>query len=169
MSDKKLLTHYRKVFKSDHLGVADLEEYLEEGKSLVFTIKEVKQKFNVSVAGKKGDHNIAYFKENIKPMVLNATNSARVRRFCKNSAFIEHWQNVTIELFIDSNVKMKGETVGGVRIKTRQPKVEEKKKVGISPASFLKAQEAVKKGTYTIEQVEEKYILTPEQKTSLNE
>ena len=64
---------------------------------------------------------------------------------------------------------MKGETVGGVRIKTRQPKIEEKKKVGISPASFLKAQEAVKKGDYTIEQVEAKYILTPEQKAALNE
>ena len=169
MSDKKPLTHYRKVFKSDHLGVADLEEYLEEGKSLVFTIREVKQEIGVSVAGRKGDHNIAYFKEEIKPLVLNATNSARVRRFCKNSAFIEHWKNVRIELFIDPSVKMKGEIVGGVRIKTRQPKIEEKKKVGISPASFLKAMEAVKKGTHTIAEVEAKYTLTPEQKASLDE
>ena len=46
-------THYRKVLKSDHLGVADLEEFLEEGKSLVFTIKQVKQEYGVSVAGRK--------------------------------------------------------------------------------------------------------------------
>jgi hypothetical protein len=166
MSNK---THYRKVLKSDHLGVADLEEFLEEGKSLVFTIKQVKQEYNVSVAGRKGDHNIAYFKESIKPLVLNATNAARIRRFCKNSPFVEDWSNVLIELYIDSSVKMKGEIVGGVRVKTRQPKATEPKKVGISPASFSKAQEAVKKGDYTIEQVEAKYILTPEQKAALNE
>ncbi len=43
MKNENDKTHYRKVFKSDHLGVADLEEYIEEGKSLNFTIKEVKQ------------------------------------------------------------------------------------------------------------------------------
>jgi len=31
-------THYRKVFKSDHLGSADLEEMIEDGKSLILTI-----------------------------------------------------------------------------------------------------------------------------------
>lgn len=58
-------THYRKVYKSDHLGVADLEELFEDGKSLIFTIKEVKQELNVTVAGKKGDFNIAYFNEKL--------------------------------------------------------------------------------------------------------
>ena len=38
MSDK---THYRKVFKSDHLGSADLEEMLEEKKRLIFTVEKV--------------------------------------------------------------------------------------------------------------------------------
>ena len=42
-------THYRKVFKSDHLGVADLEEFLEEKRPLTFTIKEVKQEINIQV------------------------------------------------------------------------------------------------------------------------
>ena len=40
MSTKQL---YRAVFKSDHLGVADLEEFMEQGRKLVFTVKEVKQ------------------------------------------------------------------------------------------------------------------------------
>jgi hypothetical protein len=115
-------THYRKVFKSDHLGTADLEEFLEEKKRLVFTIKEVKQEYDVIVAGRKGNHNIAYFKENIKPLVLNATNSRIVRSFNENSPFVEDWNNTIIELYIDANVKMKGEIVGGVRIKPTQPK-----------------------------------------------
>jgi hypothetical protein len=118
MSEK---THYRRVFKSDHLGIADLEDLIEEGKRLVFTIKEVKQEFDVMVAGKKINANIAYFKEPIKPMVLNATNSKIMKSFNNNSPFVEDWKNTIIELYIDPNVKMKGDTVGGVRIKPKQP------------------------------------------------
>lgn len=127
MEPKK--THYRKVFKSDHLGSADLEEFLEEGKELIFTIKEVKQEYQTKVAGKKIDANIAYFKENIKPMVLNATNSKILKAFNKTtehpkgSPFVEDWKNTIVELYIDSSVKMKGEVVGGVRIKELPPKI----------------------------------------------
>jgi hypothetical protein len=114
-------THYRRVFKSDHLGIADLEDLIEEGKRLVFTVKEVKQEFDTMVAGKKINANIAYFKEPIKPMVLNATNSKIMKSFNNNSPFVEDWKNTVIELYIDPNVKMKGDTVGGVRIKPKQP------------------------------------------------
>lgn len=119
-------THYRKVHKSDHLGVADLEEFLEEGKSLVFTIKEVKQEYGVKVAGVKGDHNIAYFKEKIKPLVLNNTNAKVIRSFNNGSSFVEDWNDTLVELYIDYSVKMKGELVGGVRIKPIQPRLKEK-------------------------------------------
>lgn len=141
----EIKTHYRKVFKSDHLGVADLEEYVEEGKKLIFTIKEVKQEFNVSVAGRKGNHNIAYFQENIKPLVLNATNSKTMRGFSCSSPFVEDWNNTLIELFIDPTIKMKGEVVGGVRIKPVQPK---SKKQVLSPKSdrWEEAKLAVQKG-----------------------
>ena len=45
MSENK--THYRKVFKSYHLGVADLEDFMEAGSKLVFPISHVKQEHNV--------------------------------------------------------------------------------------------------------------------------
>jgi len=121
-------THYRKVFKSDHLGTPDLEEFVEEGKGLIFTIKNVTQYLldsnvkgsGVTVAGKRIGANIAYFKEDIKPLVLNSTNSKQIAKFTK-SKFVEDWNNVIIELYIDSNVKMKGQVVGGVRIRPTQP------------------------------------------------
>jgi hypothetical protein len=152
-------THYRKVFKSDHLGVADLEEYLEEGKRLVFTIKEVKQEYEVSVAGRKGNHNIAYFNEGIKPLVLNATNSKVVRSFCNGSSFVEDWSNTMIELYIDSSVKMKGEIVGGVRIKPKQPT---KNKPELTPDSknWSKAKEAVKDGSATKESISKNWTIS---------
>ena len=122
MSDQQPKTHYRKVFKSDHLGQADIEDFKEEGSSLVFTVAYVNQEMGAKVAGKKIDANIAYFVERIKPLVLNATNSATMKKLT-GSAFIEDWQNVVIQLYVEPNVKMKGETVGGVRISHLKPKM----------------------------------------------
>ena len=121
-------THYRKVFKSDHLGTPDLEEFIEEAKGLIYTIDYVKQflmvdgnnKSGVTVAGKRISANIAYYKEGIKPLVLNSTNSKQVGKFA-GSKFVDDWNNIIIELFIDTNVKMKGQVVGGVRIRPVQP------------------------------------------------
>ena len=131
-------THYRKVFKSDHLGVADLEDYMETGSNLIFTISHVKQEIGARVAGKKIDANIAYFVEKIKPLVLNATNS-KVMRELSQSCFVENWQNVTVQLYIDKNAKLKGETVGGVRISPKKVNVQ---KPVITPANQKQWQNA---------------------------
>lgn len=152
-------THYRKVFKSDHLGVADLEEYLEEKRPLIFNIKQVKQEINVMVAGKRINANIAYFYENVKPLVLNATNSKIVKSFNNNSPFVEDWKDTKIELYIDNNVKMKGEIVGGVRINPVQPKV--KVKPEFTESNFEKA----KKANATIEQIKKVYEISKEVET----
>ena len=116
------MANFRNVYKSNQLGVVDLEEFVESKKSLIFTIKEVKQEIGAMVAGNKGDHNIAYFKEDIKPLVLNAGNANIVRGFA-GSIDTDNWKNIPIELYIDHNVKMKGQIVGGIRIKPIQPKI----------------------------------------------
>lgn len=122
MSEK---THYRKVFKSDHLGVADLEEFAEAGNALIYTISHVRQEYGVKVAGKKGDHNIAYFAERIKPLVLNATNSKTLKAIT-GSAFVEDWKNIEVQLYIDPSARLAGETVGGVRINPNYRRSENK-------------------------------------------
>lgn len=121
--------HYRNVFKSDHLGIADLEEMTEKGQRLVFTIKEVKQyvltsdrNSGVVVAGKRISANIAFFKEDVKPMVINATNGKIIRTFApNNSPMVEDWKGLAIELYIDPSIKMKGDIVGGIRVKRTKP------------------------------------------------
>lgn len=122
-------THFRKVFKSDHLGCADIEDYIEQGSDLIFTIRQVRQEYGAKVAGKKIDANIAYFKENIKPLVLNSTN-AKALKTITCSSFVEDWANITVQLYIDESASLMGQRVGGVRI---SPKVIQKKKVIISP------------------------------------
>jgi len=118
-------THYRKVFKSDHLGVADLEDLMEAKSNLVFNIREVRQEIGARVAGKKGNFNIAYFKEDIKPFVLNAGNSKILKGFSGGSSFVEDWGGITIQLYIDPNVRFGPEITGGVRINPNPPKQRE--------------------------------------------
>lgn len=168
MSNEKL-THYRSLAKSNHLGVADLEDFIESKESLIFTIKEVKKEMGAMVAGKKGNHLIAYFVENIKPLCLNMTNAKRIRSFAKDkSPFIEHWQGITIEFFIDANVTMMGEKTGGVRIKSKQPKAKATGKKTMSPKGFTSAMNSVREKDYTAAQIIEGYILTEEQINKLN-
>lgn len=145
--------HYRNVFKSDHLGSADLEDLIEQGKALIFTISHVYQEKGAKVAGKKIDANIAYFKESIKPMVLNATNSKIIKQFT-GSSFVQDWNNVIVELYVDENVQIKGVTTQGVRIRAIQPK--QKVKPLFTEANF----EAAKKANATKIQIESKYTLT---------
>ena len=150
--------HFRKVFKSDHLGVADLEDYIEEGRKLIFTIKEVKQEMNALVAGNRGNFNIAYFVEpNVKPWVLNAGNSKIVKGFAGGSPFVEDWQNIPVELFIDESVKMKGVIVGGIKIKPMKPVIE-KSKPQFTEAMFEKAKAA----KASIESISKSHSITPE-------
>jgi hypothetical protein len=154
-------THYRKAFKSDHLGVADLEEFIEEKKPLVFTIKNVTQhvleagnkESGVVVAGNRISANIAHFKENIKPWKLNVKATDKLKEFT-NSPFVEDWSNIMVELYIDPSVKYMGEIVGGVRIKPNQPTLAkpelkpENKKIWDNAVVYLKGKgtiEGVKK------------------------
>lgn len=133
-------THWRKVHKSDHLGSADLEEMQEEGKRLVFTIKHVKQEVNTTVAGRKGDFNVAYFIEDIKPLVLNATNSKALIKLYKLSGFVEDWVNLRIEVYVQSGVKdPSGGKTTGVRIRSIIPKEEVKAKPVFTEENFEKA------------------------------
>ena len=128
METKSPGTHYRKVFKSDHLGVADLEDYLENKKELIFTITHVKQHFDVMVAGKKGNFNIAYISDSPekKPLVLNAGNAKIIKKLAGGSPFVEDWKNILVELYIDNNVRLMGQTTSGIRIRPTSPKREKK-------------------------------------------
>ena len=157
-------THYRKVFKSDHLGSADLEEMLEEKKRLVFTIEKVLQYIKtddknsgISVAGKRISANIAYLK-GAKPLVLNATNSKTMAKMM-DSKFVDDWAGAVIELYIDPNVKMKGEMVGGVRIKPKKAEVQ-KPKLTPSHKNWEKAKTAVQTGEADWDSISENWSLT---------
>lgn len=155
--------NYRNVYKSDYLGSVDLEEYLEAGRYLIFTIKEVKQEIGAKVAGKKGDFNIAYFVEPIKPWVLNSGNAKILRSFVGSAGTnaVSTWKNIPVELYVDYNVKFGSDTVSGVRIKPIKPQLKPKEKPVFTEANFEKAKEA----GASIDKIEAVYKLTEDIKT----
>ena len=114
-----------KYRKSTHLAGVDVEAFiLEKGKCIVTIAKAYYDK-NVDVCGRKTDGYFIEFKEDIKPMIVNSTNRKTIATICKNklnvstseSRNIGKWIGLQIELYFDEKVKMKGEEVGGIRVK----------------------------------------------------
>jgi hypothetical protein len=146
----------------------DLEEMLEQGKKLIFTIKQVKQEKGVMVAGTKGDFNIAYFKEPIKPLVLNSKNAEIVRNLGEFPTDIEKWnKEVMVELYIDPLRKLKGEVVGGIAIRKESPKPQIKDQLTPTHKSWNAAKEGLQKGSVTLEQIKAKFELNKKDEEEL--
>lgn len=157
-------TDWRKYRKSTHLASADLDALETDGIPLIFTIKEVKYEEGVDVSGTKMDGIFCYFMQPVKPLKLNSTNNKILSGFAKKGGLIgkechviENWKGLTIELYVDRNVKMMGAITDGVRIKPILPVL--KKVLPIfTEANF----EAAKAKNATIEQIKSVYSITPE-------
>jgi len=115
-------THYRKAFNSPYLSSADIVE------PTVLTIKCVKLEADKSKKT-KDSFNTAYFTDKeirpgevLKPMILNAGNS-KILKALTGSAFIDDWNNVSITVFVDPNVRFGRDTVEGLRISNEPPQV----------------------------------------------
>ena len=109
-------THYRKVFDSPYLSAADIVE------PVVLTISRVCVETD-KTKKTKDQMNTAYFVEReiragepLKPMILNATNSKMVAKIT-GSPFLEDWGGVSVEIYVDHNVRFGRETVEGLRIR----------------------------------------------------
>lgn len=152
MAEEK--THWKKVFNSDYLSSSDIED-----KDLILTIKSVAIEEVKGADGKGKKCNVARFAEpNIKPMILNVTNSKLIKKFT-GSRFLEDWKNVPVQVYVDDKVKAFGELTEGLRIRSQQPKVEKPKLV---PATeqWTKAIAFIKGGG-KVEQITGKYNVAP--------
>lgn len=158
--------NYRNVYKSDHLGSVDIEEFIEAGRPLIFTISHVTQGKS-KVAGKSGEFNIAYFVDKIKPWVLNSGNAKIIRCLAGQEATnsVSTWKNILVELYIDYNVKFGNDIVSGVRVKPIKPNVAPKEKPFFTEDRF----EGAKSKGATIEQIKAVYQITPDMEILYND
>lgn len=112
-------THWKKLYNPDYLGAYALEP----GQDMVVTIREVRRELITGADGKKEECMVMYFREDIKPMVLNSTNAKAIQKLYK-TPFIEEWAGKRIQLFADK-VKAFGEVVEALRIRPNIPKAAE--------------------------------------------
>ena len=59
------MTHWKTQFNYDYLGAYSLPD----GKDIILTIRETKKEQVVGASGKKEECFVAYFFENVKPMI----------------------------------------------------------------------------------------------------
>lgn len=109
--------HYLKARKSDFLAGTDLEIFELEGKSKTLTVKKIEYKENFNVNGRRKEKGlIMHFAEGYaKPLVVNSTNS-RIIRDKTGIIDASKWVGFSVEFYFNTNVEMKKQKVGGIRI-----------------------------------------------------
>lgn len=110
------LTHWKKLTNCDYLGAYALEP----DQDLIVTIKSVSNELVTGTDGKKETCSVMRFMEDVKPMVLNATNSKTITKLLK-TPYIEEWAGRKIQLYVQKNVKAFGDIVDALRIRPFLP------------------------------------------------
>lgn len=114
MSNK---TPWKKIVSDpDFLGEADFSE----GEEKIVTIASVVSNVKVKTAEGTSEKAVVHFAENIKPMILNVARAKAITKV-SGSKFVENWVGVSIQLYIDDNVKAFGDVVSAVRVRPRKP------------------------------------------------
>ena len=159
-TNKTTRTHWRKLINPKFLGTYSLDE----GQELVLTIREVKMEITESGRGKK-ESAICYFKENVKPMFLNVTNSTTLEKLY-GTPMIELWEGKQFTVY-SANTVIKGVATTGLRIRTVLPETIKKEVFNSKSPGWDKACESLSKGTTTVEKIASFYELTEATKKTL--
>lgn len=152
-------THWKQLTNPNYIGAYSLES----GKDLEVQILKVTKEMVKGEGGKQDECTIATLKDQ-KPMILNVTNCKTIAKLFE-TPYIEEWAGKKITLF-KSITKLKGEDVECLRIRDKKP---EQTKPILSPSNpnWAKAIQAVKSGSYTIEQLKLKYEISEEIKEQI--
>lgn len=109
-------THWKKLHNPDYIGAYAIEP----GKTLIVTIKTVKNEIVTGTDGKKEEcMTMTFVEKDVKPMIVNSTNAKTIEKLYK-TPYIEEWAGKKIELYVDK-IKAFGEVVDALRIKAKIP------------------------------------------------
>ena len=110
-------THWKKVVSDPNfLGEADFNE----GEEKVATIARVANSVEVQTAEGKSKKAVVYFRENLKPMILNVARSKAIEKVA-GSPYFEDWVDVKVQLYIEHGIKAFGDVVNAVRVRPKKP------------------------------------------------
>ena len=107
-------THWKKLTNPNYLG----SYAFQPGEEKTVTIKEVKREIVQNQNGKE-ECTVAYFVEDVKPLILNKTNCDTITRVW-GTPYIEDWNDKKITLKV-KKVSAFGEMVDAVRVSKERP------------------------------------------------
>lgn len=151
------LTHWKNQFNYDYLGAYSLPD----GKDIILTIKETKKETVVGNSGKKEECFVAYFHENVKPMILNRTNCKTIEKLY-HTPNIEEWVNKQIQVG-STRINAFGEMTDCLRVRPFAPKLSNERPTVETGSIVWKNILDGLAGGYMVTQVMTKYQLTKEQ------
>lgn len=153
-------THWKKLTNPNYLGSYAFQPDEEK----VGIISKVVQEKVKNQDGKEEECLVCYFTGQLKPLILNKTNSKTIAKI-HESPFIEDWKGKAIQMYV-AKVKAFGERVDAVRIREFIPKLE-KPELKIGTPRFEKALKSIAAGEITIEAIKEKMKLSKEAEDQL--
>jgi hypothetical protein len=153
------LTHYKKVYNPDYIGSWALIDG-SDNPELTVTIDRITSEMIANTDGKKESCVVAHLKGQ-KPMVLNATNLKSITKVL-GTPFIEQWAGRQITLYV-KKVKAFGDVVDALRVR------ETISKESLNPThpKWNDAKAAIASGTVTVDQIQKKYLVSPQHLTDL--
>lgn len=139
------MTNWKALAKPDcpYFGEQDFAA-LDEVKTVTIASHKIEQVQNESGKSRKG---VLRFREAVKPLILNVTNSKTIAKLYGRDA--DGWIGKRIALYFDPNVRFGRELVGGVRVKAPAPQGENTAKCAncgqpIQPAGKMTAEQTAK-------------------------
>ena len=153
-------THWKKLHNPDYLGAWSIPE----DKDLILTIDFVNVEEVTGAGGRKEQLSVCHFKEKVKPLVLNVTNSRQIQSL-HGTPFIEDWNGKQIALYSDTTMLAK-EEVECVRIRAKIPNIS---KPSFSPEidRWDGAVVSIADGKSTIEAIKKHYSLSEEHEAQI--
>ena len=110
------MTHWKQLANPDYIGAYAFQP----GEEKIVTIRTVKNEVVTGADGKKETCTVMHFSEDVKPLVLNATNSKTISKLLK-TPYIEEWVGRKIQLYVQKGIKAFGDIVDAVRVRDFLP------------------------------------------------
>lgn len=108
------LTHWKKLENPDYIGAYAFQP----GEEKVVTIQRVQREMVNGPDGKREECTVLHFRENEKPLILNATNGKMVAKMA-GTPYIEQWSGIRIAIGVEK-VRAFGDYVDAVRVKAKK-------------------------------------------------
>lgn len=104
-------TPWKRLRENTYLGQHDFDP----GEKKTFTVDRLVSDDVTDDKGRKKKEPIMFFKEAVKPMIVNSTNCRKMEEL-SGSKYIESWSGMRIIISVDPKVRFGGKVTGGLRI-----------------------------------------------------